>query len=634
MDSEEPRAREGNRIVPYARDFGNTSQMAEREVLLAYVMQIGPLIFVTKNAGGSHSAELLNDPSLNDPAAVRAVYFDSRHYRALVEGLPDLDLDSGDGEQKDKETVYTQVSNVVKADIIDIAQRAQGLTRLPPPALWSEDMTNKWTYALTEFSKTIPTALAEGKSQELLRAFHWLPSQHLLPLLEAPASRPVRSRVGSNDSKVRGVMKQLSWKRPGEAMKRLLSNGIANDDPRAERIMREMHPRNPTPLVKPDDLGPGLNATTADIKAAMTKHASCHAIDYSGWAMDLFKPVLGVREIMQPMYQMFLAVTNCTVSEQTYWYVTPGSLVAGHKLAPGEQTEREMEGLDPKLRPINKAGFVWKLATTVGLKHKQAQLAASKLQPIQMGMGAVHGMARIALTCQDLYARGYSSGKSDAFNGFNEASRQAMLDAIRRECGALLKLFWMGYCSHAPLVLFRTGGKMVVLTSEQGSRMGCCLGNFGFCLAVQPAYNAIKVRCPRVVLKAATDDLVGAARDPVDVLEFFTVAAEELKQHAGITCNSAKSELLLHKDAVAPEGMPENIKISRTGMIIVGAAVGEDEFIAKHIQKVVDAALQKTTALHALENPQAAMVLLASCMITSLCYHLQVTPPRLALSAA
>ena len=79
--------------------------------------------------------------------------------------------------------------------------------------------------------------------------------------------------------------------------------------------------------------------------------------------------------------------------------------------------------------------------------------------------------------------------------------------------------------------------------------------------------------------------------------------------------------------------MPENIKISRTGMIIVGAAVGEDELIVKHIQKVFDAALQKTTALQTLENPQAAMVLIASCLITSLCYHLQVTPPRLALSA-
>ena len=57
-------------------------------------------------------------------------------------------------------------------------------------------------------------------------------------------------------------------------------------------------------------------------------------------------------------------------------------------------------------------------------------------------------MTRIALTCQDLYARGYSSGKSDAFNGFNEASRQAMLDAIRRECGTLLKLFWMARLLH------------------------------------------------------------------------------------------------------------------------------------------------------------------------------------------
>ena len=55
---------------------------------------------------------------------------------------------------------------------------------------------------------------------------------------------------------------------------------------------------------------------------------------------------------------------------------------------------------------------------------------------------------------QDFYAQGYSQGKIDAENGFNAASRQAMLDQVCKRCPALLRLVWMDYCSHAPLVLF------------------------------------------------------------------------------------------------------------------------------------------------------------------------------------
>jgi hypothetical protein len=64
--------------------------------------------------------------------------------------------------------------------------------------------------------------------------------------------------------------------------------------------------------------------------------------------------------------------------------------------------------------------------------------------------------------------------------------------------------------------------------------MGDKFGSFVYCLAVHPAYMAIRRRCPNVVIQAATDDIKGFARDPADLCRMFLVAAEELERHAGV----------------------------------------------------------------------------------------------------
>ena len=109
-----------------------------------------------------------------------------------------------------------------------------------------------------------------------------------------------------------------------------------------------------------------------------------------------------------------------------------------------------MSGLDPKLRPVNKSALLWKAATQVAIMHPEYYRASAAMQPLQLGLGAKFGMTRMAMTAQDYYAQGYSIGEADAENGFNRASRKAMLEAMFRQCPHMARLFWMGYCSHAP----------------------------------------------------------------------------------------------------------------------------------------------------------------------------------------
>ena len=133
----------------------------------------------------------------------------------------------------------------------------------------------------------------------------------------------------------------------------------------------------------------------------------------------------------------------------------------------------------------------------------------------------------------------------------------------------------------------------------------------------------------------------------------FLVAAEELKRHAGVCLNKDKSGILLppnaplldvsclplgsvvsHTHVFVGDGPDRHkVELKRDGMIVVGAAVGSDDFVRRHIMGVVLRATRKLAALSLLDA-QNALLLLSGCLSTALTYHLQVTPPRLAAAAA
>ncbi len=108
-----------------------------------------------------------------------------------------------------------------------------------------------------------------------------------------------------------------------------------------------------------------------------------------------------------------------------------------------------------------------------------------------MGIGAPFGMPRIAHTAYERYKQGWCILANDAANGFNEADRFKMLEAVKRESPALAPLFWMGYCQHQPFILFRTDEAYAIILSKQGAKMGCRFGSYVFAIMVHPAYEQL-----------------------------------------------------------------------------------------------------------------------------------------------
>jgi hypothetical protein len=484
----------------------------------------------------------------------------------------------------------------------EIARAALPLHVLALPSTWADPQTDAWVAALDAFARKIAPALGGDDQAKIDLVIDWLrlPTQVLTPFLHRSATHSPELKAflanlagegnplatvddpGPDQARARACEKRLRWGEKAKALRVLLSTGVANEHPRGEAIMRQMHPAPRIPIQSPPDLGPGLEATDGGVAAALEHlfKTDYTSIDFSGWSMSLLRPVKGRLDIVGPFTQLIRAIANCEMPLEVYWLITVGSLVALHKLDDDAQAARAIQGLDPKLRPVNKSALLWKCATQVAIGHAEYDRACKIMQPStarpdvdadvrvsaaaarassrdsaakhgpQLGLGAKLGMQRMAFTAQELFAQGFSASECDAANAFNDASRQKMLEAVRRECPHMTRLFWMGYCSHSPLVLMRLGKSFAVLLSQEGARMGDKFGSFVYCLTEHPAYVEIMERCPNVLVQAATDDLKGYARDPLDLCQMFPIAAEALERHAGVRLNIEKSAILL------PRGVP------------------------------------------------------------------------------
>jgi hypothetical protein len=216
-----------------------------------------------------------------------------------------------------------------------------------------------------------------------------------------------------------------------------------------------------------------------------------------------------------PFTQLIRAIANYEMPLEVYWLITVGSLVALHKLDDAAQAARAIQGLDPKLRPVNKSALLWKCATQVAIGHAEYNRACKVMQPStarpdvdadvrvsaaaacassrdsaakhgpQLGLGAKLGVQRMAFTAQELFVQGFSLPPSAM------PPTLSTTPAARRCSKPSGRSAPTCYCSHSPLVLMRLGKSFAVLLSQEGARMGDQFGSFVYCLTVHPAYVEI-----------------------------------------------------------------------------------------------------------------------------------------------
>jgi hypothetical protein len=537
------------------------------------------------------------------------------------------------------------------------------LTKIPPARLWPAHYKRRWREVCSDFTGELKAALDDGSDLALLQIF--------LDLLELPlvAFQPLllekEQQTAERDSlyckppplipdplpneggrpEQRAAVKRAREDLWSKAMQNLLSNGAAPSDVKTFAQLDAMHRKRDEPL-RPHKPKPGqVQVTTNQAKRFLYKLAAQErtSIDAFGWAADFLFHVRNTPFLRQ-MGRLTALTASAKVPDSLATVLTCGGLLALHKESPKEQAERRNRGEDPKIRPVNIGCCLLKWAFKLALLSKPAQQAAESLRPIQMALGVKRGVEKVAHLFRALWEKGFAEIALDFTNGFNDLLRQAMLDAVDRRCPELTELFNKFYAIDS-LCFFIIDGEVRVILGEEGSRMGCVLGSFGFDLTVQDIFEAVLAKVPAGIFKALTDDF-NAAVPPASSLQeqlrdcatVFTTTRDEAKRIAGLSLNMDKSGVLLPLDADGsvvdiesislPDNFPSDLKILNTGLKVGGAPIGTDDFVREFTRDCLNHFEQRLSALPGID-PQTGIGLLRVCVASAPIFLAQVTPPLL-----
>ena len=152
---------------------------------------------------------------------------------------------------------------------------------------------------------------------------------------------------------------------------------------------------------------------------------------------------------------------------------------------------------------------------------------------------------------------------------------------------------------------------------------------------MHPAYLEIQApqRAPRSSSRPQTDNLKCYARDPLDLCKMFPIASAALATHLGLRLNQSKSAILLAAGQadLDPADVPDGVVLKRDGTssVLLLALTSSSRITFWPLCGRMCARSRRcicwTRSLRCCCFRGASLVL---------GYHLQVTPPRLALTAA
>jgi hypothetical protein len=216
----------------------------------------------------------------------------------------------------------------------------------------------------------------------------------------------------------------------------------------------------------------------------------------------------------------------------------------------------------------------------------------------------------------------------DAFNGFNELSRKAMLWTVKHRWANGARFAFNCYRHSVVLILRRPGKPCLIILSKEGVTQGDPLAMLLYGVALIPLAAALRAAVPTVVQPWYADDaaMSGPAIDIAPAMRLL----EKLGPLRGYYPEPAKSILICDCDAEDPrlEVLEEFDFQRRDGCRYVGGFIGTDEarqeWLAPKIQKWVHGV--ERLAKVAKRFPQTAYAGLSKSLQMEWQYLQRVTP--------
>ena len=411
----------------------------------------------------------------------------------------------------------------------------------------------------------------------------------------------------------------------GKACAALLAEGLAPDTPDNVAALRSLHPVQPAVPITPAQALPlGPDITPALVGRALRSFPASSAPGPSGLRVQHLRDAClpgSTDSFLDQLTTLVSFLSNGQACPAAAPFLAGANLVAAPKPKGG-------------LRPIA-IGEVLRRLTGKCLMESVQTAAREHFFPAQIGV-AVPGGAEAAVhavrawTTQHAQASSKVLVKLDFANAFNSVSRQQVLASARSQFPSLSR--WVHWC-YGEASYLQFGGS--VLQSAGGVQQGDPLGPLLFAAAVQPLTTQLQ----QSSLDLATfylDD--GILAGDVGAVASALRLVQQRSADIGLHLNLHKCEVVglgsLSAAQLVPH-FPDSLLRAADGTSrlhrnfeLLGAAIGDDDFVASHTNARVDKAGALLEAIGELEDPQVALRLLRSCAGHARIVHsIRCTPP-------
>ena len=266
------------------------------------------------------------------------------------------------------------------------------------------------------------------------------------------------------------------------------------------------------------------------------------------------------------------------------------------------------------LRPIVVGHVILRLIGSVAVRHLSADIQDYFLSPsaVQFGVG-VSGGCELMASAINLHLQRFPEHidiSCDARNAFNSWCRSKLWKPLHKHFPSLYAFVKMVYGGASNILFFEDGVGDTTVPNSVGSRQGCSLGSFLYCLAIHPYLLRLRSEFPDLLIVAYCDDvhIIGPPDRAIEAYErwaymYVNELQGELRDDKGVTYSPVVSEAHLRQ-----LGLPASMPVTSSGVRILGAPVGTVEFCQTFATEVLSEITKDFDVLGRMPSLQAQLL--------------------------
>lgn len=262
------------------------------------------------------------------------------------------------------------------------------------------------------------------------------------------------------------------------------------------------------------------------------------------------------------------------------------------------------------LRPIVVGYVLMRLIGSLGVAQQADEIRAYFLQPvaIQFGVGVSGGCELMATAISTLLHEHpeYIDVAGDAKNAFNTWDRSQLWDVLLARFPSLFELVKLMYGTASEIVFSEPGGPATSILNSIGSRQGCSLGSFLYCLAIHPVLIQLCVEFPDLMILAFCDDVHFVGPPARAFLAYKRYSHLYAKVFQG-SLRDDKGKVYspsISAEELGELGLPLGMPVSSEGTRVLGAPIGSLAFCQQFTQDRINEVKRDTEILGRMRSLQ------------------------------